>query len=98
MKNVNFIEAVVLRPTMYTTKGSYEEVVAFLEGFYGGLGKADPVCRPVQEWLDFKSWIAGRLNLSKTNVFFELVQDNTESPLAELSDLVHIYFSEYYHK
>ncbi|WP_435017520.1 hypothetical protein TA3x_005134 [Tundrisphaera sp. TA3] len=38
-RTIWFMRAVARRPKMYTTDGTYEEMIAFLDGFYGGMAK-----------------------------------------------------------
>ncbi|MBW3624429.1 MAG: hypothetical protein KY468_13570 [Armatimonadetes bacterium] len=61
-RRISFPESVLLRPKMYTIGGTFEEVMAFLEGFYSGLAKADPHNLSVVEWGIFKTeWLRRKL-------------------------------------
>lgn len=80
--NVNLPEAVFLRPGMYTLSGTYEEVIAFLEGYYSGMAKGNPYAIPVSEWASFRTWLSKKLGLPASEVFLKfrnLYEDNSTS-------------------
>jgi hypothetical protein len=85
-KSMTFTEAVLLRPRMYTLGGSYEEVVAFLEGYHSGMAKYDPYAVPVSEWASFRDWLREQMRADSTDVFarFKDQEGNGSSPLASL--------------
>jgi hypothetical protein len=62
---LTFTESVLARPAMYTLGGTFEEVVAFLEGYYSGIARGNPYADPVQEWLAFQDWLADEVGLSQ---------------------------------
>jgi hypothetical protein len=63
---ITFIDAVFLRPKMYTLGGTLEEVGAFVEGFYRALKCHNPRDRAQEEaqhWFDFCAWACQRLDI-----------------------------------
>ncbi|MES2463767.1 MAG: hypothetical protein V4671_24625 [Armatimonadota bacterium] len=60
----SFVEAVCVRPVMYTMDGTWAEVGAFLEGFYSGMGGHSSTKagrEGVERWMDFCHWALLRL-------------------------------------
>ena len=85
--SVSFTEAVLLRPKMYTLDGTFNEVVAFLEGYYSGLAKGNPYIPSVRQWVSFHDWFTKQLGVSPHERLFTAfkatLQPNQEA-LAEL--------------
>ena len=83
--NFSFIEAVLLRPQMYTTSGTYAETIAFLEGYFSGLAKGDPYAVPVAEWTSFRSRLSQELQTSSDEAFgkFRELYTDDETALVE---------------
>jgi hypothetical protein len=67
---------------MYTLCGTFEEIVAFLEGYYSGMAKANPYAPPVVEWSAFRAWLAEKLNLSTEEIFLQFRDRYGESSTA----------------
>ena len=60
----SLLEAVLVRPWMYTIGGTLEEVGAFLEGFYSGMAahNRNPGAQAeAQRWFDFCIWAAAHI-------------------------------------
>lgn len=85
-----FIEAVLTRPAMYTMGGSYEEVVAFLDGYLTAAARARPDARHVMEWTALRQFLAERLRTNDAGVFAALRARNADSQAA-LDDLRRLY-------
>ncbi len=69
---VSFAEAVLLRPKMYTLGGTYEEAMAFLEGYFSGMAKENPYAAPVCEWVSFQRWLAEQLAVPTSDALSKL--------------------------
>ena len=84
--NVTFPEAVLLRPKIYTLGGTFEEVVAFLEGYVSGMAKADPYAPPVLQWASFQSWLSERLGVSSSEAFlrFREIHESNQASLEKM--------------
>lgn len=75
------IRAVLLRPKMFTTNGSFDEVIAFLDGYYA---RHNP--KAVQ-WGDFLQFVATKLNskdYDNRSIFQNLKSQSAESSLDQL--------------
>lgn len=71
----SLIEAVCLRPQMYTIGGTLEEVGAFLEGFYSGLtahNRDKDAVEVAQEWFTFCKWANNHFNESSEETWYTL--------------------------
>ena len=86
-RHATFPEAVLLRPAMYTLGGSYEETIAFLEGYHSGVARGAPHADPIREWEDFCEWLASRLSVPRSEVFSTL-RGRHSSGVAALSALL----------
>ena len=63
-KHVSFAEAVLHRPTMYTLGGSYEEVIAFLQGYFSGMAQhRHEIPSPARRWFAFEDWLRQELQV-----------------------------------
>ena len=93
---VSFAEAVLLRPKMYTLGGTYEEVVAFLDGYFSGMAKANPYVPPVLQWVAFQQWLAVQLSVPSSDVFSTLKNAHyaDQDALAEMLDWLSRFLSE----
>jgi len=93
---VSFAEAVLLRPKMYTLGGTYEEVVAFLDGYFSGMAKANPYAPPVLQWVAFQQWLAVQLSVPSSDVFSTLKNAHyaDQDALAEMLDWLSRFLSE----
>jgi len=80
--NVNLPEAVLLRPRMYTLGGTFEEVIAFLEGYYSGMAKGNPYAIPVLEWASFRTWLSEKMGLAPSEVFAKFRNLHADGPAA----------------
>lgn len=69
---VTFPEAVCLRPTMYTLGGTFEEVIAFLEGYHSGVATGNLYAPAVLWWQSFREWLALQLGVEQSEVFSSL--------------------------
>jgi len=86
-KRMSLPMAVFLRPKMYTVSGTYEEVVAFLQGYYSGMAKANPHCPPVPIWFDFVEEL--RLELGVDSAYtFETLRTSSSSSEEALVRLI----------
>jgi hypothetical protein len=85
-KRMSLPMAVFLRPKMYTIGGTFEEVVAFLEGYYSGMAKANPNCPPVPIWGDFVE--ALRLELGVDQDTFGTLRSSSSSSEEALAKLI----------
>lgn len=79
VKNATFSEAVLLRPKMYTLGGTFEEAIAFLEGYYSGMAKANPCAAPVAEWVSFQHWLSDKLNVPSSEIFARVREMHSDS-------------------
>ena len=88
VRHVSFAGAVIRRPRMYTLDGTFEEVVAFLEGYYSGLAKADPRTTQVSEWYAFQQWLSKKLNISPSELWphFRQLNEDGQMPLERLAE------------
>jgi hypothetical protein len=58
----SLVEAVCVRPRMYTLGGTFEEIACFLQGFHSGSASHTPSPPPEAEaWFEFCDWLHGRL-------------------------------------
>lgn len=80
--NVNLPEAVFSRPRMYTLGGTFEEVIAFLEGYYSGMAKGNPYAVPVLEWASFRTWLSEKMGLATSEVFARFRGLHEDGPAA----------------
>lgn len=71
VSSLGFLKSVLARPSMYTMGGTFEEVIAFLEGFHGGLAKGGPYAEAVAEWASFQEWLADEIGSRPSDVFRE---------------------------
>ncbi|NJO82381.1 MAG: hypothetical protein HC828_05885 [Blastochloris sp.] len=87
-RSANFVEAVLLRPRMYTLEGTLEEVGAFLEGFYTGMAahnRSEAAQRESQYWFDFCAWAAKEVGVPEGGNWYTLFQ-NLKQHYAAQSD------------
>jgi hypothetical protein len=80
--NVNLLEAVLIRPKMYTLGGTFEEVVAFLEGYYSGMSKGNLYAIPVLEWASFRTWLSEKVASNTSEVFARFRDLHADGPAA----------------
>lgn len=73
--------AVLLRPEMYTTKGSFLEVVAFLEGYYSGIAKDPRALATVEKWGNFQEFLKKKLDNHSSNKWAILYNQYGEQAL-----------------
>jgi hypothetical protein len=60
---------------MYTIHGTLEEVGAFLQGFYSGMGahtKSSPAQREAQHWFAFCTWAVDQLQAGEKGSWHRL--------------------------
>jgi hypothetical protein len=81
-RHVGFMESVLRRPAMYTLGGTFLEVLAFLEGYHGGLSRVVPYAPPVVGWESFRKWLAARLGVPAQEAFPTLWRSQTDSDAA----------------
>lgn len=68
---VDFFEALMERPRMYTLEGTYQEAIAFLEGWETGFMKSHTELegnfnfREVRRYQLFKDWLASKLEVEQ---------------------------------
>jgi hypothetical protein len=65
LERVNFAQAVLHRPNVYTLYGSFGEVIAFLNGWYGGIFHHRRLPENISntldaEWYGFCQWLSSR--------------------------------------
>ena len=78
-------DAVLTRPKMYTLRGSYPEILAFLEGYYSGLAKLQSDLTVIENWSSFQQGLAEKLDVSPSDVFLFLA-DTYESDALKTFD------------
>ena len=62
---ISFAEAVLHRPLMYTLRGTLDESLCFIDGYYHGVADHNPagyamLAKP--EWFEFLRFLANRLS------------------------------------
>ena len=67
--DITFPDAVLLRPKMYTLEGTFEEVIAFLEGYFSGMAKVNPYAPPDLQWVSFQDWLSESIGVPSSEVF-----------------------------
>lgn len=82
------ISNVLARPDMYTLSGTYEEVVAFLTGYYSGAAIGQPLEPAVGLWRDFTEFLSRLLESPTSQVFNDF---RTRHGRAALDELVRRY-------
>jgi hypothetical protein len=73
----SLIEAVCVRPRMYTIGGTLEEAGAFLQGFYSGMAAHNQNPAALKEagrWSDFCTWAAERVEGATPGGWYQLFQ------------------------
>jgi hypothetical protein len=83
-KHISFLESVLLRPKMYTIRGSYEETVAFLDGYTSGFQKGYAFggnavknghevyfldVSPTREWSEISNQLCSELDVDAVHIF-----------------------------
>ncbi|WP_157463995.1 hypothetical protein [Deinococcus pimensis] len=68
LKPVDFVQAVLLRPRMYTETGSYYEAVAFLKGYLSGIQGGGRGHHSDAPWFEFLAWLPERVGISEGRV------------------------------
>ena len=83
-------QAVLRHPNMYTLHGTFDEALAFLEGYYSGMAKGIPYAVPVIQWAEFKQWLAAQLSVDLSDMFAKFAELYEDSPtaLARLNELL----------
>lgn len=96
MKQLTFLEAVLINPAMYTMNGTFEEAIAFLEGYFSGIARSNPYVAPVVEWSAFRIWLAEKLGTDLTVEFQALraTCGNSDTALQKMLDYVVQFRSE----
>jgi hypothetical protein len=77
---LNFVRAVIHRPRMYTLDGTFEELIAFLEGYYSGVAAVDSTSPRVVAWMSFCGWLTRSLGANSFNVFARFKSHYEGSP------------------
>ncbi|WP_221090829.1 hypothetical protein [Deinococcus aquaedulcis] len=83
LRSLDLVQVVLERPPTYTSHGSYNEVVAFIEGYHAGHRYTGT------QWFEFLSWLREQLGEVEGRVlvrFRQGLQDDT-SALQELQAL-----------
>ena len=83
----DFIDAVLARPTMYTLDGSFEEVVAFLTGYFSGIALVQMNTPTVTVWRDFIVHVASTLDVCSSEAlgkFRQVHESNTVDTLRKI--------------
>ena len=65
---------------MYTLGGTFEEVIAFLEGYFSGMAKAHPEAPPVLQWASFHNWVSERLGVPSSEAFSRFRELHESNP------------------
>ncbi|WP_157202715.1 hypothetical protein [Calidithermus chliarophilus] len=82
---VDLFEAVMERPGMYTLEGTYQEAIAFLEGWEAGFVKGHAELegnfyfREVKRYQLFKAWLAVKLGVDEKEALRSLGGQGTGS-------------------
>jgi hypothetical protein len=84
--HVTFVEAVLLRPRMYTLGGTFEEAVAFLEGYFSGMAKGNPSAAPVLQWASFRNWLSESMGVPSSEIFsrFRELHEDSHAALEKM--------------
>lgn len=100
----SFVEAVCLRPLMYTIGGTIEEIGAFLEGFYSGMASHNRDASATSEaqlWYDFCEWATKTLEATESGNWYILFKglrrahDNDSEALVKLASLYAAFRRQY---
>src|SRR5262249_16885854 len=83
----SFTASVLSRPRMYTLDGSFAEVIAYIQGYFGGASKGKPDWEPAIEWALFEQWVAGQLNVPLNGLYGAFIKLHGEDALPELKRL-----------
>lgn len=81
---------------MYTMNGTFEETIAFLEGYFSGAAKSNPYVPPVVEWSAFRAWLAEQLG-TDSSVEFQALRNacvDNKTALRKMRDYVAQFRSE----
>lgn len=73
---------------MYTPRGSFAEVTAFIRGFVSGAARVRATEPLVTEWQDFEEWLAVQIGSTPTRALETLLATHGEAALDQLG--VHI--------
>ena len=101
-KHLTFVESVLRRPTMYTFNGTFEEVTAFLEGYYSGLSlgirPGSPGERKSEDWWEFVHWLEERVAPPKGRLLesFRDFYGSGERAMEAITPLAEAFFNERY--
>ncbi|MES2460101.1 MAG: hypothetical protein V4671_05925 [Armatimonadota bacterium] len=68
-EELHFVRAVIHRPRMYTLNGTFDEIIAFLEGYHSGVAAIDPSAPGVVAWQSFRGWLMRSLGANSFSVF-----------------------------
>jgi hypothetical protein len=84
---VDFVQAVLRRPAMYTEKGTYYEAVAFLRGYLMNMPGQHFNHAP---WFDFLAWLKEQLGEGEGSALVRH-RDRYENDAAAISSLKDLY-------
>ena len=86
-RRITFPESVLLRPAMYTMNGKFEEVLAFLIGYYSGKACLSPTPPEVLRWNEFESWLSDQLDVDDSRPWarYEKLAAQSQTPLETLA-------------
>ncbi|MEM9777549.1 MAG: hypothetical protein AAF902_23425 [Chloroflexota bacterium] len=83
----DMIKAVLNRPEMYTLTGDYNEVCAFLEGYYSGIAKVGFEFEGKYEWSLFLEWLSQKnLESDSQSIVKAFKQANYKDPLEKFRE------------
>jgi hypothetical protein len=91
---VTLVAAACRYPRIYTLDGTFQEVVAFLEGFYAALEWRRAAPDEVAEWKSVCEWLSGKLQRGPSERYFEALRRAYPEDGAALAQLATLW-SEY---
>ena len=83
-KHTELIRAVFQRPKMYTTGGSYPEVIAFLDGYFSGLNSASVA---TSVWSELTDRITQTTGVPSTEAFREFGEMHDKLSLQAIAEI-----------
>lgn len=90
----SLIEAVCVRPAMYTMDGTWEESIAFIQGFLSGMAAhnvSEGALKQVAQWNHFCQWACAKFDTSgdwyALGRAIRLVHSEDNSAFAQLAAL-----------
>ncbi|UQN10713.1 hypothetical protein [Deinococcus sp. QL22] len=76
LRLIDFVQCVLERPYLYTAHSSYDEIIAFIEGYHVGH------CQRQTQWFAFGSWLKGLLGDGEGRLMVRFRQAYEDDALA----------------